>query len=200
MKMFLISQGDDPEADTATDSRAEATGNACPKCGKVKPVIKGKAEYGGGWVCFKKKGGCGATWHDSVVDSAPAPSLPDAAMNALREGIKSAMQSLNEAGDTPEWTVQRVNELSKLHFGDVAARLDLANLEQLAEMFSQRLESIRKDAANSPEKQDIIASIQASASEEEIEVYLKEHHAGAALESLSVQELDAIDKAIGIPF
>lgn len=31
----------------------------CPKCGKP-TIIKGKAEFGGGWICFAKKGGCGA--------------------------------------------------------------------------------------------------------------------------------------------
>jgi len=31
----------------------------CPICGKA-AIIKGKAEYGGGWLCFAKKGGCNA--------------------------------------------------------------------------------------------------------------------------------------------
>lgn len=31
----------------------------CPQCGK-EAIIKGREEYGGGWLCFKKKGGCGA--------------------------------------------------------------------------------------------------------------------------------------------
>ncbi len=31
----------------------------CPQCGKD-TIIKGKEEYGGGWICFAKKGGCGA--------------------------------------------------------------------------------------------------------------------------------------------
>lgn len=31
----------------------------CPACGK-EAIIKGKEEYGGGWLCFAKKGGCGA--------------------------------------------------------------------------------------------------------------------------------------------
>lgn len=31
----------------------------CPQCAKP-AIIKGKEEYGGGWVCFKKKDGCGA--------------------------------------------------------------------------------------------------------------------------------------------
>ena len=30
----------------------------CPVCGQA-AIIKGKAEWGGGWLCFKKKGGCG---------------------------------------------------------------------------------------------------------------------------------------------
>jgi hypothetical protein len=35
----------------------------CPKCGK-EAIIKGKEEYGGGWLCFKKKDGCGAKFAD----------------------------------------------------------------------------------------------------------------------------------------
>ncbi len=31
----------------------------CPQCGK-ETIIRGKEEYGGGWLCFQKKGGCGA--------------------------------------------------------------------------------------------------------------------------------------------
>lgn len=39
----------------------------CPKCGK-ETIIKGKAEYGGGWLCFGKKGGCGAKWGDGATE------------------------------------------------------------------------------------------------------------------------------------
>ena len=35
----------------------------CPVCEK-EAIIKGKAEYGGGWLCFKKKNGCGAKFRD----------------------------------------------------------------------------------------------------------------------------------------
>lgn len=35
----------------------------CPKCGQ-ETIIKGKQEYGGGWLCFAKKGGCGAKFKD----------------------------------------------------------------------------------------------------------------------------------------
>lgn len=35
----------------------------CPFCGQA-TIIKGKEEYGGGWICFRKKGGCGEKFHD----------------------------------------------------------------------------------------------------------------------------------------
>jgi hypothetical protein len=35
----------------------------CPSCGKA-TIIKGRAEYGGGWLCFGKKGGCGAKFKE----------------------------------------------------------------------------------------------------------------------------------------
>ena len=39
----------------------------CPKCGKS-CIIKGKAEYGGGFLCFAKKGGCGAKFTENAPD------------------------------------------------------------------------------------------------------------------------------------
>ena len=39
----------------------------CPKCGQ-EAIIKGKEEYGGGWVCFKKKGGCGTKYPDDAPE------------------------------------------------------------------------------------------------------------------------------------
>jgi len=39
--------------------RWRTAGRKCPKCGKEETIIKGKREYGGGWLCFGKKGGCG---------------------------------------------------------------------------------------------------------------------------------------------
>lgn len=55
----------------------------CPDCGNAS-VIKGKAEYGGGWLCWAKKGGCGAKFHagDMSIEGQPTgevenPDLPD---------------------------------------------------------------------------------------------------------------------------
>lgn len=35
----------------------------CPSCG-AEAIIKGKEEYGGGWLCFERKGGCKAKFKD----------------------------------------------------------------------------------------------------------------------------------------
>lgn len=45
-------------------------GRVCPACGSD-AIIKGREEYGGGFVCFKKKGGCGAKYddHDPAITS-----------------------------------------------------------------------------------------------------------------------------------
>jgi len=39
----------------------------CPDCGKP-TIIKGRDEYGGGWLCFAKKGGCGHKWPDGAAE------------------------------------------------------------------------------------------------------------------------------------
>lgn len=37
----------------------------CPQCGQ-ETIIKGKDEYGGGWICWKSKGGCGFKFADGA--------------------------------------------------------------------------------------------------------------------------------------
>lgn len=44
--------------------RFRRAGHKCPACKKEDTIIKGKQQYGGGWVCYKNKGGCGAKFND----------------------------------------------------------------------------------------------------------------------------------------
>jgi hypothetical protein len=50
----------------------------CPKCGKT-TIIKGKEEYGGGWLCFTKKGGCGTKFvaDDTSITSQQVGRIPN---------------------------------------------------------------------------------------------------------------------------
>jgi len=73
MQLLCIPTGDgiDPETDNpdplpkagTPQGKAKEPMKVCPECGK-QTVIKGKAEYGGGWLCWKKKGGCGAKFDE----------------------------------------------------------------------------------------------------------------------------------------
>lgn len=69
----------------------------CPECGKA-AIIKGKAEYGGGWLCFKKREGCGAKFKDGdaaiegqVTGRIPNPDLPDAYNTVLKMANKRSL-------------------------------------------------------------------------------------------------------------
>jgi len=39
----------------------------CPYCG-AEAIIKGKIQYGGGWICYGKIGGCGEKWLDGAPE------------------------------------------------------------------------------------------------------------------------------------
>jgi hypothetical protein len=60
---YLVGEGDGSCNSHETKYRYRNARPVCPNCGK-EAIIKGKEEYGGGWLCFAKKGGCGAKFVD----------------------------------------------------------------------------------------------------------------------------------------
>ena len=69
----------------------------CPACGKD-AIIKGRADYGGGWLCFAKKGGCGAKYKDGDksiegqdVGRVPNPDIADQVNTIQKMGQKRAL-------------------------------------------------------------------------------------------------------------
>jgi hypothetical protein len=81
LKQLLLigEEEDDADADTPEETQQPA----CPVCGVVGAIIKGKPEYGGGWLCFQKKGGCGAKFatyptlrEQKKVEDKPAHKRP----------------------------------------------------------------------------------------------------------------------------
>ena len=74
--------------------KAERT---CPNCHGAF-IIKGKAEYGGGWVCFKSKGGCGSKFKDGdqsiegqTGGRVPNPDIADLDNTLLKMAEKRAL-------------------------------------------------------------------------------------------------------------
>lgn len=69
----------------------------CPSCGG-EAIIKGKREYGGGWLCWKKRSGCGAKYDDGdqAIESqeagrVPNPDLGDLFNTVLKMANKRAL-------------------------------------------------------------------------------------------------------------
>jgi hypothetical protein len=56
---LLIAEGDGSCNSFEQKYRYREAQRVCPQCGKP-AIVKGRPEYGGGWLCFAKKGGCGA--------------------------------------------------------------------------------------------------------------------------------------------
>ncbi|HEX8708999.1 MAG TPA: hypothetical protein VF723_12200 [Pyrinomonadaceae bacterium] len=72
------------EADGSCNSREQKyryreAQRVCPECGQA-AIIKGREEYGGGWLCFRKKGGCGAKFAtgDAAIEGQQAGRVPNA--------------------------------------------------------------------------------------------------------------------------
>jgi hypothetical protein len=77
--------------------RWRSASQTCPACGK-ETIIKGKAQYGGGWVCWMKKGGCGGKFADDApeitsqqVGQVENPDVYDLANTVLKMADKRAL-------------------------------------------------------------------------------------------------------------
>jgi hypothetical protein len=71
---------------------------ACPVCGSTGTIIKGRAGFGGGWICWDKRGGCGAKFKDGdpAIERQPLgrvanEDLPDSFNTILKMSNKRAL-------------------------------------------------------------------------------------------------------------
>lgn len=69
----------------------------CPGCGEP-AIIRGKAEWGGGWVCHKKQGGCGTKYPETdgaiigqTVGKIPNPNPADEYNTVLKMANKRSL-------------------------------------------------------------------------------------------------------------
>jgi predicted RNA-binding Zn-ribbon protein involved in translation (DUF1610 family) len=103
------SEGDPDSKDESGDLKARSTKNKktlCPNCGKD-TIIKGKEEYGGGWLCYKAKGGCGWKFDTdpALVQESHEPAQPTSTQQSVQQATQRAA--------TPPATGQRPAQLVK---------------------------------------------------------------------------------------
>lgn len=173
----------------------------CPDCGKASAVIRGKAEYGGGWLCFRKKGGCGAKWGTESEPETKRASKKDVndARRVLIKSVADAFKALNSAGDVPPWTPKAANDFVAVHFEGAASVDDLEDdqVSDLLRMLSERLDSVKN---GSERKTHLIESIRSHFDTElQLVNYLKDH-GGKPIDHYTVKELEDIEADVKIPF
>lgn len=59
----IAAEGDDDDGNS-TNRGTRPFNQQCPSCGKP-AIIKGKPEFGGGFICYKNKGGCDTKFSDT---------------------------------------------------------------------------------------------------------------------------------------
>jgi hypothetical protein len=75
---MTISEGDGSANSWEQKYRYREAKRRCPACNEA-AIIRGKEEYGGGWVCFRKRGGCGAKFatDDPAITDQQAGRVPN---------------------------------------------------------------------------------------------------------------------------
>jgi hypothetical protein len=91
----------------------------CPNCGKP-AIIKGKQEYGGGWLCFIRKGGCNAKFLDDApeivnqdVGQVKNPDVAEQVNTMLKMAQKRALVAATLiATNTSDYFTQDIEDMS----------------------------------------------------------------------------------------
>lgn len=98
--------------------RYRHTERKCPRCGKA-AIIRGKEEYGGGWLCYKKKDGCSAKFAEDdssiteqQVDKVKNPDVADQVNAILKMAQKRALVAATlVATNASEFFTQDVEDM-----------------------------------------------------------------------------------------
>lgn len=195
--------------------KAERT---CPECG-AEAIIKGKAEYGGGWICFNKKGGCGAKFKDGdpAIESQHTgrvanPDVADIVNTIQKMAQKRALvAAVLNATNASDWFTQDVEDYIDGSFTETAPakpapanpqpKSSRSNKRPLAaEKLKSMLETRAKSAkpAKSEVQAEIIEAITGSYEEKDITTMLTYLFGTAALAELSPETMTAMYAWLGL--
>lgn len=195
--------------------KAERT---CPECG-AEAIIKGKSEYGGGWICFAKKGGCGAKFKDGdpAIESQHTgrvanPDVADIVNTIQKMAQKRALvAAVLNATNASDWFTQDVEDYIDGSFTETAPakpapakpqpKASSSNKRPLApEKLKSMLETRAKSAkpATSEVQAEIIEAITGSYAEKDITTMLTYLFGTTALAELSPETMTAMYAWLGL--
>jgi len=122
----VIAEGDGSCNSRETKYRYRTSERVCPACGQA-TIIKGRDDYGGGWLCYAKKGGCGAKYKDGdktieeqKTGRIPNPDIADQVNTILKMAEKRALIAAVLIGvNASDYFTQDVEDLPG--YGDIVA-------------------------------------------------------------------------------
>lgn len=118
---FPVGQGEGSANSWESKYRWRNANRKCPACGK-ETIIKGKEEYGGGWLCFAKKGGCNAKFaagdksiEGQEVGRVANPDFADIINTIQKMGQKRAyIAATLSATGASQWFTQDLEDMPPL--------------------------------------------------------------------------------------
>lgn len=159
----------------------------CPKCGQP-TIIKGKAQYGGGWICFQKKGGCGAKFGDDdkaitsqSVEKQENPDPCDTWNTVRKMAFKRALvhAAINATNTSELWTQDLEDIYQRQTASEGSESFDDAEPSQ--DRVSTPKQAEKANSAPNPATPEVAKTRQASS--KTMEWMLKELKAGPSAEN-----------------
>lgn len=108
--------------------RYRSSSRLCPQCGKP-TIIVGKPEYGGGYICFAKKGGCGAKFktgdpaiEGQQIGEVKNPDIAEQVNTILKMAQKRALVAAVLIGaNASEWFTQDIEDFTDGEYAPIEA-------------------------------------------------------------------------------
>ena len=142
----------------------------CPQCGTA-AVIRGREEFGGGWLCFARKGGCGARFKDKdpAIEDQPTGRIPNVdiadQVNTIQKMAhkRALVAAVLMATNASEFFTQDIEEMEIIHVPaeepEPAAEPELA-VQKPWQTFGQMLNRFREAKQQlGPERQNVYYEI-----------------------------------------
>ena len=131
---LLVAEADASCNSRETKYRYREAQRICPACSQA-AIIKGREEYGGGWLCFKKKGGCGAKFPtgDATIESQQTgrifnPDIADQVNTIQKMSQKRALVAATLlAVNASEFFTQDVEDILTVRAAEAATQSDSGN-------------------------------------------------------------------------
>lgn len=172
----LIAESDGSCNSRETKYRYRKGERVCPSCG-VAAIINGKAEYGGGYICFAKKGGCGAKFpkgdssiESQVVGKVPNADIADVVNTIQKMAQKRALVAVTLIGvNASEFFTQDIEDFAH-HDMDISPPVETPPapkyevVDNIAELSNADLrmwcDFVVKNATDHPQKEQFKAEFQ----------------------------------------